>query len=124
MHRIFLTISPKKKLQKEAYLRSNPAIAAIDAFKQRLHRLLIIKHQTKRECKQLLPLFLKMVNELKQSAFKHLQTLGKTLYQELEYYVVKASIPIIGKDPKTRVMTAIETDNWWVVQESNLRPID
>jgi transposase len=80
-------LSSKKKLQKEEYLKTNPAVAAIDAFKQRLHRLLMIKHQTQRQCKMLLPLFLKMLHELKQSPFKPLQTLGKTLYQWREEIV-------------------------------------
>jgi len=56
-------------------------------FKDELHRLLMIKHQTKRECKRLLPKFLQMVQELKASPFKYLQTLGNTLYSWREEIV-------------------------------------
>jgi len=37
------------------------------------------KHCTAKECKRLLPQFLEMVKELRQSAFQSLRTLGNTL---------------------------------------------
>ncbi len=36
---------------------------------------------TAKRCRRIIPLFLKMIKELKQSPFKRLTTLGKTLYQ-------------------------------------------
>jgi len=43
-----------------------------------------------RECRKLIPQFLEMIAALKQSPFKRLMTLGKTLYQwreEVSAYV-------------------------------------
>lgn len=73
--------------KREAYLQQQPAIAAIYAFKQRLHRLLMKKHRNAKNCKRLLPIFLNMVKQLKESPFQPLQTLGKTLYKWREEIV-------------------------------------
>lgn len=80
-------LTPKRKAKRDEYLKSQPAVEAIYHFKDQLHKLLMIKHQTKRECKHLLPKFLKMVKQLKESQFKALQTLGKTLYNWREEIV-------------------------------------
>lgn len=77
-----------KRLQKrDAYLEQQPAITAIYQFKQQLHRLLMKKTMQARRCKRVIPLFLKMITDLKQSPFKRLATLGKTLYQWREEVV-------------------------------------
>ncbi len=77
-----------KRLQKrDEYLNQQPAIAAIYQFKWQLHRLLMKKTMQARRCKKVIPLFLKMISDLKQSPFKHLVTLGKTLYQWREEVV-------------------------------------
>ena len=77
-----------KRLEKrDGYLQQQPAIHAIYQFKRQLHRLLMKKTLTKKRCKRFIPLFLSMVNQLKQSAFKRLATLGKTLYQWREEVV-------------------------------------
>ncbi|MCZ4682050.1 ISL3 family transposase, partial [Legionella pneumophila] len=47
----------------------------------RLHRLLMRKHRTAKQCTRLIPLFLKLVASLKESPFESLKTLGRTLYQ-------------------------------------------
>ena len=80
-------LSSKRRAKRDECLNKNPAIAPIYHFKDELHRLLMIKHQTKRECKRLLPKFLQMVQELKASPFKYLQTLGNTLYSWREEIV-------------------------------------
>ncbi|KTD38585.1 transposase (IS652) [Legionella nautarum] len=67
--------------KRNCYLEQQPAIAAIYDFKQQLHQLLNKKHCTAKECKRLLPRFLEMVKELKQSAFQPLKTLGNTLFK-------------------------------------------
>jgi transposase len=67
--------------KRESYLQKQPAIAAVYQFKQRLHRLLMKKHRTTKQCKRLIPLFLRMIERLKESPFESLKTLGKTLYQ-------------------------------------------
>ncbi len=80
-------LSPERKKKRDTYLAANPAIAAVYEFKQRLHQLLMYKHRKARQCKRLLPLFLARINQLKQSPFKALNTLGKTLYQWREEVV-------------------------------------
>ncbi len=70
-----------KRLQKrDEYLANNPAIKHIYYFKQRLHRLLMKKHRTAKQCRRLLPLFTEMVRRLKQIKFEHLSILGRTLH--------------------------------------------
>ena len=77
-----------KRLQKRnEYLKKQPAIEAIYQFKQQLRRLLMKKTLVKRNCKRIIPVFLKMITALKQSPFKRLVTLGKTLYQWREEVV-------------------------------------
>jgi transposase len=80
-------LSVKSLQKRNDYLRQQPVIDAIYQFKQQLHCLLMKKMMTAKGCKDLIPLFLKMVNELKQSPFKRLKTLGKTLYQWREEIV-------------------------------------
>lgn len=63
--------------KRERYLNQQPAIAAIYDFKQRIHRLLMKKHRTAKQCKRLIEYFLKVVERLKQSPFEYLKTLGR-----------------------------------------------
>lgn len=63
------------------YLEQQPAIAAIYDFKQELHQIFNKKHCTAKELRQLIPRFLEMVKELRQSPFEHLRTLGNTLFK-------------------------------------------
>lgn len=77
-----------KRLQKrDEYLKQHPAIDAIYQFKQQLRRLLMKKTMQARRCKKFIPFYLKMITALKQSPFKRLATLGKTLYQWREEIV-------------------------------------
>lgn len=62
------------------YLRQHPMATQIYQFKNRLHRLLTKKTRNAKQCKKLIPFFLNMVQQLKQTPIKPLQTLGKTLY--------------------------------------------
>ncbi|HDU8062899.1 TPA: transposase, partial [Legionella pneumophila] len=57
----------------------NPAIEAIYQFQQELHSLLMKRALTQRACRKVIPTFLDMLAELKQSTFKALASLGKTL---------------------------------------------
>jgi transposase len=61
------------------YFEGIPGLKIIWEFKQRLCQLLLIKRQTKRECKALIPFYLKYVRQLKESSFEALKTLGNTL---------------------------------------------
>ena len=74
-------LSVKQHIKRNAYLKQQPAIDAIYQFKQSLYRVLMKKTMTAKRCKRIIPLFLKMIKELKQSPFKRLITLGKTRYQ-------------------------------------------
>jgi transposase len=80
-------LSPKRKAKRDSYLKAQPAVEAIYHFKDTLHRLLMIKHQRKGQCQNLIPKLLHMIKQLKDSPFKHLQTLGKTLYNWREEIV-------------------------------------
>ena len=77
----------KKQHQRDEYLKQQPVIAGLYAFKQRLHRLLMKKHCTAKKCRRLLPLFLNILKQLKQNPFKPLQTLAKTLHNWREEIV-------------------------------------
>ena len=74
-------LSEKQIIKLDEYLKNQPLIKQIYDFKQRLHRLLMIKHRTAKQCKRLIPLFLDKIDQLKGTALKPLETLGRTLYQ-------------------------------------------
>ena len=73
-------LTPIKKAKRDKFLAENPAIDAIYQFQQELHGLLMRKTLNKVQCRELIPEFLDMLNSLKNSAFKTLASLGKTLY--------------------------------------------
>jgi len=80
-------LSAKRLHRRDEYLKQHPAIEAIYEFKRRLHVLLMKKTVQARRCRRLIPIFLKMIESLKQSGFKRLRTLGKTLYDWREEVV-------------------------------------
>lgn len=80
-------LTETKLKKRDDYLKQQPMIDAIYQFKRRLHRLLMKKMMTAKQCRRLIPLFLKMMSDLKESPFKRLVTLGKTLYQWKEEVV-------------------------------------
>ncbi len=73
-------LTERQLQRRDQYFEQQPAVAAVYAFKQDLHQLLMQKHRQAWQCKQLIPTFLEYIKNLKESGFKHLQTLGKTLY--------------------------------------------
>ena len=73
-------LSSKQILKRDQYFKQQPAIHNIYLFKQRLHRLLMKKHRTAKQCSRLIPSFLAMIKQLKQTAFTQLNKLGTTLY--------------------------------------------
>jgi transposase len=73
-------LSPAKLKKRDQFLTEHPAIKAIYEFQQELHTLLREKTQTKRQCRGLIPKLLDMIKQLKESPFKQLVTLGKTLF--------------------------------------------
>ena len=72
-------LTEDKKAKSDLFLNQNPAIHAIYLFQQQLHCLLMKRALTQRACRKVIPEFLDMLSELKQSAFKALASLGKTL---------------------------------------------
>ena len=71
-------LSVEKKAKRDKFLTDNPAIAAIYAFQQQMHDVLMKKALTQKACQKLIPTFLNMIESMKDSPFKHLATLGKT----------------------------------------------
>lgn len=71
-------LKPEQILKLEEYFKQYPAMKVIYDFKQKLCRLMLIKHQTKRECRKHIPVFLNYINQLKTSLFDPMVTLGKT----------------------------------------------
>lgn len=80
-------LSAERLKKRDEFLLQQPAIAAIYAFKRKLHRLLMKKTLMARQCRKVIPIYLKMIKALKESGFKKLVTLGKTLYQWREEIV-------------------------------------
>jgi transposase len=72
-------LSEKQQVKRTAYFEKQPVIQVLDEFKAKLHRLLLKKQRTKKQCARLLPIFLKRIEQLKQSGFALLRSLGKTL---------------------------------------------
>jgi transposase len=68
-----------QSLKLQAYLRSHPILDQIYEFKQKLCRLLLIKHCTAKQCRRLIPLLLKAIKQLRETGLQPLQTLGATL---------------------------------------------
>ncbi len=62
-----------------SYLNKNLALKAIYDFKQELAALLLLKTQKAYQCRKHIPRLLKAINDLKESGFEFLKTLGKTL---------------------------------------------
>lgn len=80
-------LSANRLQKRDEYLSQQPVISAIYQFKQRLRRVLMKKTMQAKRCERIIPVFLRMIKALKQSPFKRLVTLGKTLYQWREEVV-------------------------------------
>ena len=68
-------LKPEQQLRLMAYLAERPTLDPIYRFKQKLCYLLLKKHKSKRQCQNLIPRFLRAVNELRQSGLAQLVTL-------------------------------------------------
>lgn len=73
-------LRPEQDLRLREYLRTQPAFEAIYHFKQHLVRMLLTKHRTAQQCRQMLPRFLSSVQELRSSPISSLSALGDTLW--------------------------------------------
>lgn len=74
-------LTAERLKRRDEYLKQHPAIQAIYQFKRKLHRILMKKTMQAWRCKKIIPVFLRMVAALKESPFKRLATLGKTLHE-------------------------------------------
>lgn len=77
-----------QRLQKRNdYFKQQPAIEALYRFKHQLYGLLMLKTRKAKQCKHVIPLFLDLIQQLKQSPFEHLKKLGKTFFNWKEEIV-------------------------------------
>ena len=79
MRRHEKNLSEKQRGYLASYFLAHPEFQPIYEFKQKLVRLLLIKHQTAKDCRKLIPIFLAYVAQLKAAIFEPMVTLGKTL---------------------------------------------
>jgi len=70
-----------------SYMDGIQGLKPIYDFKQNLTKLLLIKNQTQRQVKKLIPKLLKMIKELQESNFEYLVRLGNTLNDWIEELV-------------------------------------
>lgn len=71
--------STEQAAKLDGYLAQFPGLERIYEFKQRLCRLLLVKHRTARQCRPLAAQLLTAIEELKDSKLPPLVTLGETL---------------------------------------------
>jgi transposase len=76
--------SPEQAERLDAYLARFPGLARIYEFKQRLCRLLLVKHRTATQCRPLAAQLLRAIQELKASKLPPLVTLAQTLHEWAE----------------------------------------
>ena len=80
MRRHAANLSQAQRLKLDAYLASRPALDTVYRFKQRLCYVLLYKHRTARQCRNLAPRLLRTIYPLRQCGFAPLETLGDTLH--------------------------------------------
>jgi transposase len=72
-------LKPEQRIRLLEYLRAHPAFGDLYVFKQRLCRLLKLKHRKVRHCRRLIPYLLRAIQRLKDWGLKPLVQLGETL---------------------------------------------
>jgi transposase len=80
MRRHRRNLKPEQKSKLQAYLDASPVLNEIYRFKQHLCYLLLKKHRTQRQCRQLIPRLLTAIDHLRQAHLPHLVQLGETLH--------------------------------------------
>ena len=71
-------LKPEQRPKLLEYLKAHPAFGDLYLFKQRLCRLLLIKHRTKRQCRRLIPYLFRAIERLKAWGLKPLVQLAET----------------------------------------------
>lgn len=72
-------LQPHQKITLNRYFEAFPHLKIIYDTKQKLCRLMKMKHQTARQCRNLIPQFTDLLEQLKTCSIEALVTLGKTL---------------------------------------------
>ncbi len=72
-------LSEKQRLNFAAYLKQIPALETVDSIQQKLLALMRVKHINKFKARQLIPEFLALLEQLKNSGLAQLQGLANTL---------------------------------------------
>jgi transposase len=80
-------LAPEQQARLNHYLATQPALRLVYEFKQKLARLLLIKHRKFRSCPRLIRIFLHYVELLRTAGFASLQTLADTLWNWREEIV-------------------------------------
>lgn len=80
MRRHAWRLAEKQRQRLASYLDEAPGLRAVYNFKNELAQLLLIKHQTAKQCRNHVSIFLDMIEMLRNSAFESLKTLGQTLF--------------------------------------------
>jgi len=84
MRRHAWNLKPEQIPKLEKYFAEIPGLKAVYEFKQELTRILLKKHLTQYQAKQLIPQFLWHLNECLQSPWEAMRTFGKTLKSWME----------------------------------------
>ena len=79
MRRHQFNLDPKQRDLLSRYFKQYPEIKAVYEFKQKLTNLVLLKRKTKKECRQIIPIFLQCIQDLKTSLLDPMVTLGFTL---------------------------------------------
>ena len=72
-------LRPDQRLRLQAYFKTHPVIGALYEFKQQVTQLLRIKMCQAWKCRQLIPILLDYIHQMKTCGFEQLKTLGRTL---------------------------------------------
>lgn len=79
MRRHQWNLRPEQKIRLDSYLKSIPGLKPLYDFKQRLNKLMGLKHLNAKKARKFIPIFLNMIKQLKESGFGEMRKLGKTL---------------------------------------------
>jgi transposase len=72
-------MKPEQRLKLDRYLNNTPGLRALYDFWHGLQELLRNKSKNQKDCRPLVKQYLWYVEELRQTPFRHLRTLGATL---------------------------------------------
>ncbi|MFC1478822.1 ISL3 family transposase, partial [Candidatus Margulisiibacteriota bacterium] len=80
-------MSPEQWIKLKSYFNEHPELKPIYDFKQQLCRLMLMKKKTAKQCKRLIPQFLRYIKDLQESMLDPMVKLGNTLERWAEEIV-------------------------------------